>query len=154
MACGPEEEPASAWHGDTTCQRRSELLAPTSRVCRLKMVPTGFVVPAPFGIPEELSARGTVLSVTCVPVGPWRGRAGVGDRQQLSEHLTLLTMSVRSARPGMHLERVLISVPKTISEEYGSGRCYLRGLSREMQHMAAGPGELCSPCEPCSCEEL
>lgn len=44
-------------------------------------------------------------------------------------------------------------MPDTISEEYGSGQYFLRGLSREMQHMAAGPEELCSPCEPCSCGE-
>lgn len=31
-------------------------------------------------------------------------------------------------------------MPETISEEYGSGQYFLRGLSREMQHMAAGPG--------------
>lgn len=42
-------------------------------------------------------------------------------------------------------------MPETISQEYGLGQYFLRGLSREMQHMAAGPGELCSPCEPCSC---
>lgn len=42
-------------------------------------------------------------------------------------------------------------MPETIREEYGSGQYFLRGLSREMRHMAAGPGELCSPCEPCSC---
>lgn len=44
-------------------------------------------------------------------------------------------------------------MPETISEEYGSGQYFRRGLSREIQHIAAGPGELCSPCEPCSCGE-
>lgn len=60
---------------------------PLSSVCWLKMVPTGFVVPAPLGIPE-MSPHGTVLSVTCVPVRHWLGRVGVSDRQQLSECLS------------------------------------------------------------------
>lgn len=41
---------------------------PLSPVCCLKMVPTGFVGPAPLGMLEEMSPHGTVLSVTCVPV--------------------------------------------------------------------------------------
>lgn len=51
-------------------------------------MPTGFVVPALLGIPEEMSPHGTVLCVTCVPVGHGLGRAGVSDRQQLSERLS------------------------------------------------------------------
>lgn len=89
MACVPEEEPATAWHRESSCQQSTELLASlffggltesgAHWVCG---------VPAPLGIPEEMSPRGTVLCVTCVPVGHGLGRAGVSDRQQRSECLS------------------------------------------------------------------
>lgn len=139
--------------GEPRASKGPSTWPPPSSVCWLKMVPSGFVVPALLGM-EKMSPRGTVLSVTCVPVGLWLGCVGVSDRQQLSECLSPPQDSVRSARAGMRLQHVLVSVPKTISQEYGSGQYFLRGLSREMQHTAAGPGELCSLCEPQSCKDL
>lgn len=65
----------------------------------------------------------------------------------------ILGTRVRSARSATCFQHVLLFVPEAVSEEYGLGQYFLRGLSRKMQPMAAGPEELCSPCELCSCGE-
>lgn len=60
---------------------------------------------------------------------------------------------VCSAQSATCFQHVLLSVPEAVSEEYGSGQYFLRGLSRAMQPMAAGPEELCSPRGLFSCGE-
>lgn len=122
-------------------------LRPTSS--SVKMVPSGSVVPAPLGSPE-MSPRALCCHLRPCRAWPCRWQW----QWQLSQRLSPPRDSVRPARAGMHLQHGLVSVPKTVSQEYGSGRCFLRGLSREMQRVAAGPGELGSPCEPHGCEEL
>lgn len=90
---------------------------PPSPLCWLKMVPTGSMVPGPLGIREELSPRGTVLSVTCVP-------AGVSDRQQLSERLSLLRTA--SARPGLGRECISSTVCSLCQRQSGRSMAQVR----------------------------
>lgn len=92
-ACVPEEQPAFAWHGEAG--EGQSCWPPPSPVCCPKVLPTGFAVPAPLGVPEDMSPHGTVLSVTCVPVSAVSVSVTGSSCQSVSALLRVV-----SARPG------------------------------------------------------
>lgn len=86
------------------------------------MAPAGFEMPALVGV-----LWGPPVPHSPTLLSPMPGQPGV----LVSAPRPLLRMEVRSTRLATHFQHVLLSVPEAISEEYGWGQYFLRGLSRQ-----------------------